>query len=309
MSIVLDYTARIDPVALKEAGATGVCRYISLPRTDTAWKRIGLTEYRELVAAGIAVTLNFEYAADDWLGGAAAGKSHGTVAAGQARMLGYPSGSVIPGSADFDMTRTQWESSGRAYAKAFAAEVRAGGYRPGVYGAWDVLTWVRAEGIMDAFWQSMSHGFSQWRNAKPWPGAHLRQHPDKKWVGGRETDWNDILIPDWGGTDMLLDPSQWQPIANTHDRLFELYSKTIPAMQAAQVSENATLATLLHLLQAATTGGGNLDTAIVTAAIAAEHETTRQLLVDQHAVEMAVLKADHDAELAGLRAELAASGG
>lgn len=80
-------------------------------------------------------------------------------------------------------------------------------------------------------------------------------------------------------------------------------------LKAANASESATLATLLQLLQAATAGGASLDTAAVKAAIAAEHETTRQLLVDQHTAEMAALKADHDAEVAGLRAELAASGG
>lgn len=198
MSIVLDYTARIAPAALKAAGVSGVCRYVSLPQQNTAWKRIGKAEYNELTAAGIDVTLNFEYDARDWLGGADAGAHHGAVAVAAARALGYPSGSVIPGSADFDMNRVQWSAAGSAYARGFAKAVRAGGYRPGVYGPYDVLTWVRDEHIMDAFWQAgMSTAWSGGRNRNAWPGAHLRQRGHKT-VGGQDTDWNDILIPRWG---------------------------------------------------------------------------------------------------------------
>lgn len=203
MSVVLDYTARIAPAALR--GATvidgthrhtvvGVCRYIA----PQAWKRITLPEYQELRAAGIAVTLNWESDSHDWDGGAARGGSHGQAAVGWARTFSYPPGSVIAGSNDYDMTESGWVGAGRGYCRAFAQAVRAGGYRPGVYGPWDVLTWVRDEGLMDAFWQAgMSTDWSGGRNAKAWPGAHLRQR-GKTWVAGQETDWNEVLIPDWG---------------------------------------------------------------------------------------------------------------
>src|SRR5258705_6085761 len=104
MTIVVDYTVRIAPDALHAAGVAGVCRYICPPGLA---KLIGLTEYRELVGAGISVTLNWEYDARDWLGGASRGASHGTQAVAAARALGYPAGGVIPGSADFDMTRAE----------------------------------------------------------------------------------------------------------------------------------------------------------------------------------------------------------
>ena len=198
MAIVLDYTARIAPSALRAAGVSGVCRYVAPQVASTTWKRIGVIEYRELVAAGIDVTLNWEYDSRDWLGGAERGASHGRQAAAAARTLGYPTGAVIIGSADFDMARAQWLVAGEAYARSFAAAVRAGGYRPGVYGPWDVLTWVRDEGIMDAFWQAgMSAAWSGGRNARPWPGAHLRQRGHRT-IAGQDCDWNDVLIPSWG---------------------------------------------------------------------------------------------------------------
>lgn len=199
MGIVLDYTSRISPVALRAAGVVGVCRYLSPIIEKTKWKRITQSEYDELERNGIPVTLNWEYDARDWLGGANVGKSHGEQAVAQARALGYPAGRVIVGSADFDMTRSQWNNGGAQYARAFAKAVRDGGYRPGVYGPWDVLQWVHDEGIMDAFWQAgMSTAWSGGRNRNPWPGAHIRQRGHKT-VGGADTDWNEILVePLWG---------------------------------------------------------------------------------------------------------------
>lgn len=199
MGVVLDYTSRIPPATLRASNVEGVCRYLSPLIQKTAWKRITLAEYRELTASGIAVTLNWEYDARDWLGGASAGAAHATQAVAQARSLGYPAGSVIVGSCDFDITRTQYVQSARNYAAAFASHIREGGYRPGVYGPWDVLTWVRDDGLMDAFWQAgMSTAWSQGRNKSAWPGAHIRQRRHMT-VGGVDTDVNDILIrPLWG---------------------------------------------------------------------------------------------------------------
>jgi hypothetical protein len=196
VGIALDYTFRIDPAALRAAGVVGVCRYLKPDSAPTY--RIGLAEYRELIAAGIDVTLNWEFDAYDWLGGAARGQAHAADAVRQAQALGYRPGRVIVGSADFNMTKAQWDTSAASYARAFASGVRAAGFRPGVYGPWDVLTWIRDDKIMDAFWQAgMSTSWSGGRNAAAWPGAHLRQRGHKT-VAGQDCDWNDILIPKWG---------------------------------------------------------------------------------------------------------------
>lgn len=191
MSKVLDYTREISPAALKLADVIGVCRYLSwLPNP----KVITIDEYRRLTGAGIRVILNWEYRAVDWMTGATAGDIHGKEAVRQAKALGYPAGQEIIGSADFDMTAKQWDGPCKAYAKAFASAISAGGYRPGVYGPWDVLQWASDAGYMNVFWQAgMSWAWSGGRNGNDWPGAHLIQRGHMT-VGGVDTDWNDIKI-------------------------------------------------------------------------------------------------------------------
>lgn len=195
MSIALDYSARIDPRSLKAAGVTQVCRYVA-PVSDR-WKVITLSEFRELEAAGIFVTLNWEHDSRDWLGGRAIGTSHGQMAVFQAKQLGYPLGRPIIGSCDFDITLNQWMNAGRDYAIAFAKAVSDGGYSPGVYGPWDVLSWCDRENIMHTFWQSMSTAHSAHRNAQQYPRTQLWQKHTAA-IGTVEVDVNDIIVPQWG---------------------------------------------------------------------------------------------------------------
>jgi hypothetical protein len=200
MPIALDYTTRIAPAALTAAGVTHVCRYLSwlhfwggTTHTGVNPKIIQKAEYDELTAAGIQVILNWEYDASDWLSGSSGGAAHAVEAVKQARALGYPAGAPIVGSADFNMSRAQWTSVGKAYGQAFVQTLTAAGYRAGVYGPWDVLAWCAAEVPgFSMFWQCMSTSFSAGRNANPWPGAHLRQRAYLT-VGGVQGDRNDIL--------------------------------------------------------------------------------------------------------------------
>lgn len=188
--IVLDYTQRIAPSALKQAGVIGVCRYLSWPRAD--WKVIHKPEYDELVKAGIRVFLNWEYDARDWLGGASYGALHGQEAVRQAKALGYPAGETIYGSCDFDISGTDWTESALSYARAYSKAVTDGGYEPGVYGPYDVLKWVDEADIMHWLWQSMSKAFSQRRNAQAYVHTFLWQQGYKT-VGGVTGDWNEML--------------------------------------------------------------------------------------------------------------------
>lgn len=184
---VFDYTARINPQYLRAAGAAGVCRYLA-PDTDL-WKRITPSEYRELVGAGLAVFLNWEHSAHDWL--TFGGSIQGSQAAGQAQALGYPRGSVIFGSCDFDITIREWQDHGRAYLVGFATALKQAGYRPGVYGPWDAIEWSQTVGV-DAFWQAgMATAWSAGRNAKPHPRATLRQISQTN-VGGQSVDANEV---------------------------------------------------------------------------------------------------------------------
>lgn len=202
--MIVDYTSRIAPASLKAAGVSGVCRYLSyLP----SWKVISQAEYDELEHAGIQVTLNWEYSSTDWLGGASLGAQQGTSAGQMARSLGYPVGRVIVGSADFNASLAQWPAC-QAYAVAYSAAVRSFGYRPGMYGSYDLIQWVADAGIMDVFWQSMSTSYSNGRNGRAHPLTHLWQRRGGT-IAGVGVDVNDQLsTPLWGtppkGQDMAL---------------------------------------------------------------------------------------------------------
>lgn len=192
--------------AMRAAGVTGVIRYVSLDQADTVWKRVTAAEYRALIAAGFSVLLNFEYAATDWLGGAAAGQAHAAAAVSEAKAVGYPAGCAIPGSADFNMTRAQWDTSCASYARAYSQGIRAGGYVAGVYGPWDVLGWCRDLGGFGVYWQAgMSTAWSAGRNAQPWPGAHLRQRGHLN-IAGQDCDYNDVLQSNYGQAGGDMDP-------------------------------------------------------------------------------------------------------
>lgn len=198
MSFVIDCIRSPSTDAMRAAGVTGVSRYLSWQDRDSLGKVIHPAEYDRLRADGFGVLLNWEYSATDWLGGAPAGTAHGIEAVRQARALGHPTGTAIPGSADFDMSLAQWNGMARFYAKAYSDALRSSGYRPGVYGPWDVLTWCRDAGYMEVFWQAgMSTAWSGGRNRDLWPGAHLRQRR-QIFIGGVDCDLNDIIQPDYG---------------------------------------------------------------------------------------------------------------
>jgi glycoside hydrolase-like protein len=245
VSWVADYTARIAPAALKAAGVVGVCRYVS----RYSWKVITKAEYQELRGASIDVILNFEDAATDWLGGASAGSSDATFAVGQAQSLGYPTGSTIAGSADFDMSAAQWTSGGRAYAVAFRDTLKAHGYTAGVYGPWDVLTWCSQLGGFDLFWQAgMSTAWSGGRNARPWSGAHLRQRRQLT-VGGVQVDYNDILLDDWNGADMdfsTADRNAWAQARRTEALTHGLPATIGDAVHPSEPVESMVMLRKIH---------------------------------------------------------------
>lgn len=187
MTIGLDYTSRISPAALKAAGASVICRYIA----PQAWKVISKSEYNELISNGFTVYLNWESAATDWSGGAAAGASHGKQAAAMAHALGYPAGSIIIGSCDYDISVTAANTVGHAYGAAFKAALEAGGYKAGVYGPTNILDVCEILGY-SFFWQTMSTGFSGGKNRNQHSATNLWQKGYKT-VAGQQCDYSTII--------------------------------------------------------------------------------------------------------------------
>jgi hypothetical protein len=197
MTVVVDYAFKPWPstAALKAAGASGVSRYLSYVNPRTAPKIVTKAEYDALLAAGLAVVLNWEYDTHDFTNAGFDARLAANEALRQARALGYPDVCPIYFSVDFDATVGQWST--------IAARVRAvnavlGVARTGIYGPWDVLEWARRDGVAAWFWQAgMSTSWSAGRNRNLWPGAHLRQRRTAT-IGGADCDINDIIQADYG---------------------------------------------------------------------------------------------------------------
>jgi hypothetical protein len=313
---VVDYSGAFPGVpALTAAGVTGVARYLSwLPNQ----KVITGVEYRTLTAGGIGVTLVWEYDAQDWLSGASAGALHAAEAVRQARTVGHPRGAGIYGGADFDMTRQQWLTYGNAYAVAFRDGVRAGGYRPGVYGPHDVLTWCRDLGYA-LYWQAgMSTAWSAGRNAAVWLGAQLRQVRPVA-IAGTACDWNDVLSGDWGqGGGSIVDADVEyglgvafaRPYDGIHGVSGSSYmaqavqgplQRLLQAAEAEKARDAANAAAIAGLTAAVNTlaamaghgaTGGPLDTAAVLDRVDRATAEIRSLVAQQHAREIAALRAE-----------------
>lgn len=193
--IYLDYTGRLTADQIRQAGASGVCRYLSwLSNPKVCLK----PEYDSLTLDGIDVILNWEFDTYDWMGGAPVGDIHGKEAVRQAKELGYPLGKPIPGSCDFNISRTTWDASGKAYGLAYSAQIASAGYLPGVYGPWNALQWCKEEiPAFGWFWQAgMSWAWDN--NNQDWPNANLIQRRHRT-INGLDTDVNDV-INDWRNT-------------------------------------------------------------------------------------------------------------
>lgn len=213
MTYVADYMRPIAPATLKAAGVSGVCRYISWQNRDPLRKVMYRAEFEGYVNNGIQVTANWEFDAQDCLGGAALGGTHGREWVRQVKELGLPAGKgcAAPGSCDFDISWNQWAGAAGPYYREFAKVLRGEGYVPGIYGPRNALMWAHDQGSADLFWQAaMSWAWAE-NNIfvnpragnftidmnKILPYVHLVQ-TNHVTIGGQDCDRNVILKPDYG---------------------------------------------------------------------------------------------------------------
>lgn len=317
----VDYsTARPSPAGLYAAGKRFAVRYGGAGTDD---KHLHPAEADALAAAGLSIVANVEGSQGGMLGGYSVGADWARTADAAFRACGMPAGRPIYLSCDFDVTALQWHLIAAALDGAASALGRG---RVGIYGGRNAVAWARRDGKAFWFWQTYAWSGGVWVS-----GNHIQQYRNGVQVAGGDCDLDQALTADFGqwtpginvgGTEVAVQEVittgpkagttlgdaasySWGGIENVTGTINTIRA-AVDQLKAADVSQSTTLATLLGLLNAATSGGGTIDTAAVTAAIAAEHETTRALLVDQHAQEMAALKAERDAELAALKAELAA---
>lgn len=153
----IDYSwARPDPVAIKAAGFSTVCRYLSRDRTG---KTLSADEVRRLHGVGLDILLNFEDGAKRPTAGKAAGMEDATFANRLANSLGAPSEVPIYYSVDSDL-------SFDAVVHYFDGIKSVAGRRIGVYGGAMLLNGLTDHGFVEFRWET---------NAKSWNhGAQTR---------------------------------------------------------------------------------------------------------------------------------------
>jgi len=182
----VDYAfARPNPVAMKAAGVTFVCRYASKIKPNGTWnpKDVTPAEVAALHAAGIALILNWEQSAGDALGGASLGSMHGIAAKARAETLGYPHELPIVKSCDTGVTRAQLPTV-EAHLRAFAAAIAP--YPLGVYGGTTVIDLVGDICVLG--WQANASSWSP----HPSSNVHVRQRTQ---AADHQTDPNECVQP------------------------------------------------------------------------------------------------------------------
>lgn len=178
-----------DPHAIKAAGYDFVCRYYSRDPT----KNLTRAEADALAAASLWIVGNWEAAADDALGGRAAGIANAQLARSLAAGCGQPATRPIYESDDWDVTPAQ-EATVTEYLRGWDSVL--GVPNVGEYAGFYPLRVQRDAGVTSWEWQPRAWSGGQWE-----PRVNIRQTGTAT-VGGVEVDVNEAWTADYG---------QWQP--------------------------------------------------------------------------------------------------
>lgn len=202
MTLGLDYAGgRPGGAAIAAAGYTFVCRYLTDGGPGLPGKLLTPAEYADLMAAGVAVVLNWETTADRMKAGYAAGVADANAAGMQALTLGHPSDRPIYFSADFDASPAD-QAEIDDYLRGAISVI--GASRVGVYGSYYVCQRCLNNGTATWAWQTAA-----WSGGQREPRAHLYQRIGTVTVGGVDCDVNESAQADFGqhptGDDMNPD--------------------------------------------------------------------------------------------------------
>jgi hypothetical protein len=187
----LDYAGgRPVPASIVAGGYSFVARYLSPGGASLPGKQLLPDEYRALLAAGIAVVLNWETTATRMQGGRAAGIADAQAAQSAVGALGVPGDRPIYFSADWDATPAD-QTLIDAYLAGAASVI--GADRVGVYGSYYVVQRCLDHQSARWAWQTMA-----WSGGQCEARAHLRQRIGTVIVGAVECDVNEALQFDFG---------------------------------------------------------------------------------------------------------------
>ncbi|HEY1816565.1 MAG TPA: glycoside hydrolase domain-containing protein [Kofleriaceae bacterium] len=180
------------PQALADAGYTFVARYLSY---DTTGKNLSASEAQGLIAAGVDIVANWEWAADDALDGYDTGVSDAQQAQALATGCGMPSDRPIYFSVDFDASPDQ-QAAINDYFDGVASVL--GVARTGAYGGYYVIQRLFDAGKIQWGWQTYAWSGGQWDSR-----AQLRQIQNGVTVAGADGDIDQSEAADfgqWGAT-------------------------------------------------------------------------------------------------------------
>lgn len=188
----VDYSFSPPTVAsLVVAGKVAAGRYVGAGTED---KQIHAAERDALFAAGLAIWLSVEGAADSALQGGKTGAYHARLAVADARALAVPAGVAMYGNCDFDVQVGQWLAV-VSYMTSFGKVVREAGYRVGFYGGRNAMVWGIQDGLADFYWQTYAWSGTPTR----WvPGVAIQQYKNGVPMGGGDVDLNRIMVADYG---------------------------------------------------------------------------------------------------------------
>jgi hypothetical protein len=209
MTAGLDYSAGpLDPAAILAAGFSCVFRYVDDPNLGLPAKCITLTEYNELVAAGVDVYLVFEHFTDDYTAGFLGGVVNAQRALNGASWLGY-SGPIFMA---ID-THLELQQLSTAIDYLDGAEHILGGAL-GVYGFVELIQVCQAQSLGSVLWQC---------GHEPGTGVHIWQdNTETATVDGVTCDIDRILIPLPETDDMAVVPqAEWNAV---YDQLCGLFT-------------------------------------------------------------------------------------
>jgi hypothetical protein len=171
---------------LKPAGYQFVMRYLTFPDDGRDAKRLTSVELAALRAAGVVVGLNWEYKLGDQRRGADGGYIDAIEAVRQAKELGYPVGSAIYFSTDFDPVLSDWP-----LIDAYFANCRwilgDAGYRVGQYGGVNAIRRSLDLSLIDVAWQTYAWSGGLWDGR-----AAIRQVKNNVTVAGGNVDINEM---------------------------------------------------------------------------------------------------------------------
>ncbi len=209
MSFGLDFATGPPISAMKAAGVSFVCRYLSAVNVETRVKLLTPEEAHALSSAGIALISNYEWYASRALEGFAAGVADAKIAASQHAACGGPATRPIYFSVDEDVQGAQVAEYFRGVASALGLA------RTGAYGSYKVIKWLFDNHLIAWGWQTYAWSGGAWE-----PRAHIQQYANSQQMAGHSVDFDRSMKSDFGqwiqgGTTHMPIPTEWRDDGHT----------------------------------------------------------------------------------------------